>query len=395
MRCICVQPRVQRARVQRVGWDPAKPILGESWRARARRGARRSSQDEDRRGLRPPQERLPRRLRRGPLPVRALLSRQAPEPNDRQAGMVEDEQGPQRDPDVARRRRKGQARSGRARRGGTHLRRPWRTSGSTASAPVESSAGAEAGPSPTLSTTVPGYRRDLTYLLRPKFGDRSADGIDEREWQAFFDELAREGLSYSRLANVKAVAGSIYAWALLGRADMSRRILSSTSTSAPTSASPRTCRARRGKAADLLRTLDAEDQAPYGVAFYGGLRRGEIQRLDWVDIEMTKRSRAPGCASRPPRASPARGGDCQSPSHCARFSCVPINARAPCRPAVSAKSRSCRGRSPSARCARGAGLATRARTNGGRPAATPEADHHARVQAHVRIVPDGRRLQPA
>ena len=25
---------------------------------------------------------------------------------------------------------------------------------------------------------------------------------------------------------------------------------------------------------------------PYGIAFYGGLRRGEIQRLDWVDIEM-------------------------------------------------------------------------------------------------------------
>jgi hypothetical protein len=69
-------------------------------------------------------------------------------------------------------------------------------------------------PEPYALTTVPGYRRDLTYLLRPKFGDRSADGIDEREWQAFFDELAREGLSYSGLANVKAVAGSIYAWAL-------------------------------------------------------------------------------------------------------------------------------------------------------------------------------------
>jgi site-specific recombinase XerC len=68
-------------------------------------------------------------------------------------------------------------------------------------------------PEPYAPTTVPGYRRDLTYLLRPRFGDRCADGIDEREWQAFFDELAREGLSYSRLANVKAVAGSIYAWA--------------------------------------------------------------------------------------------------------------------------------------------------------------------------------------
>jgi hypothetical protein len=26
---------------------------------------------------------------------------------------------------------------------------------------------------------------------------------------------------------------------------------------------------------------------PYGVAFYGGLRRGEIQRLHWVDVART------------------------------------------------------------------------------------------------------------
>ena len=25
---------------------------------------------------------------------------------------------------------------------------------------------------------------------------------------------------------------------------------------------------------------------PYGVAFYAGLRRGEIERLDWVDVDM-------------------------------------------------------------------------------------------------------------
>ena len=69
-------------------------------------------------------------------------------------------------------------------------------------------------PEPYAPTTIPGYRRDLNNLLKPRFGERPADRIDEREWQDFFDELARDGLSHSRLANVKAVASSIYAWAL-------------------------------------------------------------------------------------------------------------------------------------------------------------------------------------
>jgi integrase len=143
-------------------------------------------------------------------------------------------------------------------------------------------------PEPYAPTTVPGYRRDLTYLLRPKFGDRPADGIDEREWQAFFDELAREGLSYSRLANVKAVAGSIYAWAL----HRTRRHVTSNPLTyvdlGPNLGKRRERVALAEEAADLLLALAAEDQVPYGVAFYGGLRRGEIQRLDWVDVEMTE-----------------------------------------------------------------------------------------------------------
>ena len=144
-------------------------------------------------------------------------------------------------------------------------------------------------PEPYAPTTVPGYRRDLTYLISPKFGDRAADGIDEREWQAFFDELAREGgLSYSRLANVKAVAGSIYAWAL----HRTRRHVTSNPLTyvdlGPNLGKRRERVALAEEAADLLLALPAEDQVPYGVAFSGGLRRGEIQRLDWVDVEMTE-----------------------------------------------------------------------------------------------------------
>jgi integrase len=141
-------------------------------------------------------------------------------------------------------------------------------------------------PEPYAPTTIPGYRRDLTYLLTPKFGERSADSIDEREWQAFFDELAREGMSYSRLANVKAVASSMYAWAL----HRTRRYVTSNPLVyvdlGPNLGKRRERVALAEEAAGLLGALTAEDQVPYGVAFYGGLRRGEVQRLDWVDIEM-------------------------------------------------------------------------------------------------------------
>jgi hypothetical protein len=66
-------------------------------------------------------------------------------------------------------------------------------------------------PEPYAPTTIPGYRRDLKYVVNPRFGERPADTVEEREWQELFDELARGGLSYSRLANIKAVASSVYA----------------------------------------------------------------------------------------------------------------------------------------------------------------------------------------
>ena len=47
---------------------------------------------------------------------------------------------------------------------------------------------------PYSPTTVGPYAADLTNTLYPEFGERPADGISEREWQEFFDELARDGL---------------------------------------------------------------------------------------------------------------------------------------------------------------------------------------------------------
>ena len=135
-------------------------------------------------------------------------------------------------------------------------------------------------------TTVPGYRRDLNNLLKPRFGDRPADRIGEREWQDFFDELARDGLSHSRLANVKAVASSIYAWAL----HRTRRQVTANPLRyielPPNLGKRRERVALADEAERLIARLEPKEEVPYGIAFYAGLRRGEIDRLDWVDIDM-------------------------------------------------------------------------------------------------------------
>jgi hypothetical protein len=38
------------------------------------------------------------------------------------------------------------------------------------------------------------------------------------------------------------------------------------------------------EAAALLAELEPEDRVPYAIAFYAGLRRGEIHRLEWPEV---------------------------------------------------------------------------------------------------------------
>jgi integrase len=161
-------------------------------------------------------------------------------------------------------------------------------------------------PEPYAPTTIPGYRRDLNRLLKPRFGERPADSIDEREWQEFFDEIARDALSYSRLANVKAVASSIYAWAL----HRTRRHVASNPlvyVELPPNLGKRRERVALAEEAEqLLALLEHTDQLPYGIALYAGLRRGEIDRLDWLDVEMIEGK--PGNWLRV-AAAPGKSGD--------------------------------------------------------------------------------------
>jgi hypothetical protein len=195
-------------------------------------------------------------------------------------------QGPKRGADLAGRGREGRPSRRGARGGGPHLhvscRRVdgWRRERAHPRR-------RRGKPEPYAPTTIPGYRRDLNNLLKPRFGERPADGIDEREWQDFFDDFARQGLSHSRLASVKAVASSIYAWAL----HRTRRHVTSNPLryiELPPNLGKRRERVALAEEAErLLALLDPKDQVPYGIAFYAGLRRGEIDRLDWLDVDIS------------------------------------------------------------------------------------------------------------
>jgi integrase len=70
------------------------------------------------------------------------------------------------------------------------------------------------------------------------------------------------------------------------------------------------------EAAALLEALDVRDRVPYAIAFYAGLRRGEIHRLEWPEvlasdgvgtrITVRRAKSAAGTGRRPPIAAPLR-----------------------------------------------------------------------------------------
>ena len=165
-------------------------------------------------------------------------------------------------------------------------------------------------------TTIEGMRRSWRYRLLPEFGPRIAEEITEIDWQRWIDELARSGLSRSTIAKHVSVASGIYAWA----SAPSRRLVPRNPLRLvelpPNDEKPRLRVALAPEAAALLAALDPEDRLPYAIAFYAGLRRSEIYRLEWDDVLdgdeiatrlIVRRSKSEaGTARRPPIAANLR-----------------------------------------------------------------------------------------
>jgi integrase len=133
-------------------------------------------------------------------------------------------------------------------------------------------------------TTVADYRRAYHNFVRPEFGPMVADEIGEVEWQMWVDRLSREGLSRSRISTLVAIASAIYAWAMTpARRYVARNPLRLVELP-PNDEEPRLRVAFAAEAEELLAALEPEDALPYAIAFYAGLRRSEIHRLQWPDV---------------------------------------------------------------------------------------------------------------
>ena len=163
------------------------------------------------------------------------------------------------------------------------------------------------------TTTLEGYERSLRHVLIPEFGARLAAEIEDGEWQGWVDRLSRQGLSRSRIANHLAVARAIYGWA----SRPTRRLVPRNTLTGielpPNDENPRTRVADAEEAAALLEALEPADRVAYALAFYAGLRRAEIRRLEWQDVELdgyrlrvVKSKSQAGTGRRPPIAEPLR-----------------------------------------------------------------------------------------
>jgi integrase len=138
------------------------------------------------------------------------------------------------------------------------------------------------------STTLQGYDRSLRHVLLPEFGSRPAAEISAQEWQLFVDTLARDGLSRSRIANHLAVVRAIYSWACRP----TRRLVPANPTIGvelpPVDEVERDRAATAEEAEALLAPLSSADRVPYALAFYAGLRRSEMDRLQWSDVDLER-----------------------------------------------------------------------------------------------------------
>lgn len=135
-------------------------------------------------------------------------------------------------------------------------------------------------------TTLAGYKRTVFNVLIPQFGAWQAAELTEREWQAWVDRCSREGLSRSRIANHLAVVSAIYGWASRATRALVPRNPVVTVELPPNDEKPRERVATAEAAALLLGALHPGDAVPYALAFYAGLRRSEIARLEVADVDL-------------------------------------------------------------------------------------------------------------
>jgi integrase len=127
------------------------------------------------------------------------------------------------------------------------------------------------------------YRQSLNHHVLPVFGSRRLTAISRVMLQDFADRLVASGLSASSVRNAILPLRAIYRRALNRdevAVDPTRKL------TLPSVRSNRDRVAAPAEATALLDALPLGERALWATALYAGLRMGELQALDWNQVDL-------------------------------------------------------------------------------------------------------------
>ena len=127
------------------------------------------------------------------------------------------------------------------------------------------------------------YRQVLQACVLPQLGRQKLTAITSRNLQDLADRLAAQELAPSTIRNTLLPLRAIYRRAL-GRGEVA--LNPTLKLALPAVRGHRDRIARPGEAADLIAALPPCEQALWASALYAGLRLGELQALDWADVDL-------------------------------------------------------------------------------------------------------------
>jgi integrase len=127
------------------------------------------------------------------------------------------------------------------------------------------------------------YRQVLRACVLPELGRQKLTAITSRTLQDLADRLAAQGLAPSTIRNTLLPLRAIYRRAL-SRGEVA--LNPTLKLALPAVRGRRDRIARPGEAAELIAALPPCEQALWASALYAGLRLGELQALDWTDVDL-------------------------------------------------------------------------------------------------------------
>jgi integrase len=128
--------------------------------------------------------------------------------------------------------------------------------------------------------TVRGYRQAFDDWVNPELGHVGVERLRRSQVQRWVDWVGSQRAGATTRNAFHALA-ALYSW-LLPRHD--EMVDPTTGVRLPRPGGPRERYAQPEAISGLLERLDADLRLPYALAFYAGLRRGEIQGLTWENV---------------------------------------------------------------------------------------------------------------